>query len=558
MPAPLQEQSPSPDHDQHHQELEGQDIQQGLEQDQQQLSSSSIIEQLSIFSMLPSELIMDIFSYLDVVTIFRFLDTCRYHRYLLLNLPEIWRRVRFMPISEYAALSSSSGTTTTLSAAAAAGSLSTSTALPDALSSRKYHRPPLARRITRISNDGPGSSTSSGSGSDSSSESPENPNPTTNVEAKAASRLRHSENDRDRGRGGSLSLISEIYAVLRRFRKENRLVDFVREIYMDSTDSPQFPSPLVMLVKFPFLQVLSSRYRRNQTSLTTDTHTLKDWLRSGDIISHSLQLRRWDVFHPYMTNEDITGFKSILDAIAIVGKNASGVNRTSLPKPPMGVALDIRSCPGPLDSPEGGSMATAGGGAETVVNGGQHLGGGIHWASATSSPVPIPATPTPTSTSPSPGPVQPCTNIVWVLEKCRMCNTHQELCYRCVPQCKACKAVRPPPSINHQMTLERERARQTSGPGAGAGSSSHASLSTASSLGYQAQDLEAAAIAALNGRPRTPPGSISLTQMSSPVQGVPSAYLHSQPSSVSAATSLYAPQPVMAALSLPPEFSFFD
>ncbi|KAF9177294.1 hypothetical protein BGZ51_008901, partial [Haplosporangium sp. Z 767] len=498
MPVPLQGQSLLPDHDQHLQEPEGQGARQGLEQDRLQLSSSSVIEQLSIFSMLPSELIMDIFSYLDIVTIFRFLDTCRYHRYLLLNLPEIWRRVRFIPMSEFAALSSSSGTTTTLSAAAAAGSLSTSATSSDALSSRKYHRPPPARRITRSTNDGPESSSSSGS--DSSSESSDNPKFATDETTKPASRLKHSENERDRERGGSQSLISEIYAVLRRFRKENRLVDFVREIYMDSTDSPQFPSPLVMLIKFPFLQVLSSRYRRNQTSLTTDTHTLKDLLRNGDIMSHSLQLRRWDVFHPYMTNEDVTGFKGILDAIAIVGKDASGANRASPPKPPLGVALDIRLCPGPLNSPEDGSMATAGGGAETAVNGGLHLGGGIHWASTASSPAPTPAVPTPISASPSPGPAQPCTNIVWILEKCRMCNTHQELCYRCVPQCKACDAVRLPPFINHQMTLERERAKQTSGPGAGASSS--APLSTAPSLGYQ----PASTIAALNGRPRTPPG----------------------------------------------------
>ncbi|OAQ27904.1 hypothetical protein K457DRAFT_50726, partial [Linnemannia elongata AG-77] len=272
------------------------------------------INQLSVFTKLPSELILDIFSYLDIVTIFRFLDTCRYHRYLLLNLPEIWQRVRFIPFR---------------------------------------------------------------------------------------------------------TLISEIYAVLRRFRKENRLVDFVREIYMDSTDSQHFPSPLVMLIKFPNLHTLSSRYRRNQTSLTTDTHTLKDLLRNGDILPHSLKLRKWDIFHPYMTKEDVVGFKSILDAISTVG----------------GVVLDIKMCPGPI----------------------------IYEPTSTPPPPPTTTTTTTTTTITTPPPQDPptspqttqptqpaCTNIVWTLEKCRVCDASQDRCYRCVGQCRSCGAVRAPPFINHQ------------------------------------------------------------------------------------------------------------
>ncbi|KAF9132365.1 hypothetical protein BGW39_000304 [Mortierella sp. 14UC] len=231
-------------------------------------------------------------------------------------------------------------------------------------------------RRSRAMRDGSDSSSGSESGSDGSDDSKTHSaaaaaittgvagTGSTTMTTTAAHRLKHAENERDRERGGSRTLISEIYAVLRRFRKENRLVDFVQEIYMDSTDSQHFPSPLVMLIKFPNLHTLSSRYRRNQTSLTTDTHTLKDLLRNGDILPQSLKLRRWDVFHPYMAEEDVVGFKGILDAISVVGKEAvaeqkdsngvavatdgpgSGVGAGSLVQ--QGVLLDIKMCPGPI------------------------------------------------------------------------------------------------------------------------------------------------------------------------------------------------------------------
>jgi hypothetical protein len=156
-----------------------------------------MIQQSSVFSVLPSELILEIFSYLDILTIFEFLDTCRYHRYLLLNLPEIWRKVRFFPLSELITLQNqiqnsstavSSNTTTTIAAAAAFSK-------PRSSTSTEATSPPAKAEATKPSH-----------------------------------RLKHAENERDQERGGSRSLISEIYAVLRRFRKDNRLVGYVREV----------------------------------------------------------------------------------------------------------------------------------------------------------------------------------------------------------------------------------------------------------------------------------------------------------------------------------------
>ncbi|KAF9956309.1 hypothetical protein BGZ72_002848 [Mortierella alpina] len=523
---------------------------------QQQAAPLSPIEQTSVFTMLPSELILEIFGYLDIVTIFRFLDTCRYHRYLLLNLPEIWKRVRFIPLSEYSSATTSTSSSSSLSllrpsttlskaaeepatAAQTTTSSSPTSSPPPTAFTKTYARP--SQRFTRpqVSSD---SSSDSDSGSDHAQSSA-----ATNETAKAAHRLKHAENDRDKDRGGSRTLISEVYAVLRRFRKENRLIDFVREIYMDSTDTHHFPEPLVMLIKFPCLEVISSRYRRKQTSLTTDIHTIKDWLRNGVILPHSLRLRRWDIFHPYMIKEDVTGFKAILDAITIVGREAADQPEKSS----SGVVLDIRICPGPKNLSQNETV--------TQLHTGTHAGGGLHWApaSGTGSTVPasaqpsVPASTTTTTTKDHAGPA--CTNIIWTLEKCRVCDAHQDRCWCCLHRCKACNAKRAPPHINHQTALARERARQTSG-------FNHASvpLNPSATIAATSEGLD-------HGRPRTPPGSISLTQMADDTQGIASAYLHPAPgvsltgSYVLAQASLAAAHtPQTATLTLPPEFSLFD
>ncbi|KAI8603079.1 hypothetical protein EDD21DRAFT_49526 [Dissophora ornata] len=334
---------------------------------------------------------------------------------------------------------------------------------------------------------------------------------------------------------------------------------------MDSTDSPQFPSPLVMLIKFPNLEVLSSRYRRKQTSFTTDTHTLKDMLRNGDILPHSLRLRRWDVFHPYMTKDDVTGFKQILDAITVVGLEAAAELKKES-KRPLGVILDICLCSGsrevsPTDSTTAGTGLQAG--TQSVV----HVGGGMHWAPAAGvqlSPAGDQGVAPPSAETTAPA--QPCANIVWVLEKCRVCEASQDRCWQCVGQCKACGAARAPPSINHQTALERERAKQIPFSSSSSSSSGTVSQLPATGSGAIASDT------VVNGRPRTPPGSISLSQLSNPLMGVRSAYLSTHQSaryellqaayaaSNSGVGSVFAPQPVAvpATLTRPPEFSFFD
>ncbi|KAI9236683.1 MAG: hypothetical protein BYD32DRAFT_437280 [Podila humilis] len=467
-----------------------------------QSSESLPIEQITVFSKLPSELTLEIFSYVDIVSLFRFLDTCRYHRFLLLNLPEIWRRIRFIPLSEYTTLAASNISHTSILAAA--------------------NSPPTSTEDQASSASGDFSKTT-----------PKGAN----------RRLKHAENERDRDRGGSESLTSEIYAVLRRFRKSNRLVDFVREVYMDGTDSMHFPSPLVMIIKFPQLHVLSSRYRRNQTSIVRETDLLKDMLRNGSIVEHGLQLRRWDIFHPYMTkDEGVVAFKHILDLISTVGK---------------GVALDIKRCPGPEDGATVSKIG--GGGSHWATNSAQHPAG-VQPQTVT----PPPAAPANNDTSnpettatPPPALTKICANIVWSLEKCRVCEAPQGRCWQCVPICKRCRATRAPPHINHQTALERERQKTAKSSSSNAPPVAQ-QQKLSEILSPQPQHLNATAPRSL-----TPPGSISLSQMSNPALAITSAYAYlpptPDPSPVLAWQSSSSQQaPPQPTLTLPPEFSYFD
>ncbi|KAF9326139.1 hypothetical protein BG006_010416 [Podila minutissima] len=466
-----------------------------------QSSESLPIEQISVFSKLPSELTLEIFSYVDIVSLFRFLDTCRYHRFLLLNLPELWHRIRFIPVSEYTTLATASSNSPHTSILAAANS------------------PPVTENHASASSSSDVSKTTT----------------------KASRRLKHAENERDRDRGGSESLTSEIYAVLRRFRKSNRLVDFVREVYMDGTDSMHFPSPLVMLIKFPQLQVLSSRYRRNQISIARETVLLKDMLRNGSIAEHGLQLRRWDIFHPYMTkDEGVLAFKHILDLISAVSN---------------GVALDIKRCPGPKDGPE---IKVSGGGSHWATAAAQYSTG-IQPQAATP-PLALANNDTNIETTATPPPLTKiCTNIVWTLEKCRVCDTPQDRCWQCVPICKRCRAIRAPPHINHQTALERERQR-TAKPSSSVTSPTAQNQKSSEILSPRPQHLKTSTA---GPRSLTPPGSISLSQMSNPALAISSAYAYLPPTPDPSPVLAWQPSsgvqaPQQPSLALPPEFSYFD
>lgn len=311
---------------------------------------------------------------------------------------------------------------------------------------------------------------------------------------------------------------------------------------MDGTDSMHFPSPLVMIIKFPHLHILSSRYRRNQTSIVRETDLLKDMLRNGSIAEHGLQLRRWDIFHPYMTqDEGVVAFKHILDLISNVGK---------------GVALDIKRCPGPEDGATVSKIG--GGGSHWATNPAQHLAG-VQPQAVTPPPAPAnndTSNPETTATLP-PALTKICANIVWSLEKCRVCEAPQDRCWQCVSICKRCRAIRAPPHINHQTALERERQKTAK--------------SSSSNTPPVAQQQKPSEI--LSPRPQhwnatvprslTPPGSISLSQMSNPALAITSAYAHlpstPDPSPALAWQSLSSQQaPPQPTLTLPPEFSYFD
>ncbi|KAG0236641.1 hypothetical protein BGW42_003057 [Actinomortierella wolfii] len=467
--------------------------------------------QTSVFAKLPPELVLHIFSYLDVVAIFRFMDTCHFHRHLLLSLPEAWHRVRFVPISEYTA------NYTNNSSASAASSSSLSVA-----------------RFHRAYQDSGASSPDLSSPS-----SPPLPPPRIPLEFRK-------ESKRDEERGGSQSPLSEVFAVLRRLRRDNGLLPLVREIYMDSIDIHDFPPPLVMLFKFPNLRVLSSRYRRKQTSLAVDAHILRDMLRNGHVLPHSLKLERFDIWHPYMAEDDVIGFQRALDAICQVGRpkmdeesmemdgadqdsnndvdgdrsrvNKQGINHKK--RRSVGVQLDIALCPGPdpkhksSGSVDNSSLSTEIEDLQSIVNVGHHTyhhhqqqlqqplavhGGGIHWTptatptpeaqqqhqldpqqphheelqqaehnqTSTESVPPLPQATTFTINYGYPTPEvnlrptrPPCSRVIWKEETCLDCGRLQERCWLCNKQCPGCGSNRSPPHVRHQRYLNMQMFRR--------------------------------------------------------------------------------------------------
>ncbi|RUS17844.1 hypothetical protein BC937DRAFT_89424 [Endogone sp. FLAS-F59071] len=52
---------------------------------------------LSPFTTIPHELVIDIFSHLDIVSVFSFLDSSRFHRRLLLSLRPVWTTIVLDP-----------------------------------------------------------------------------------------------------------------------------------------------------------------------------------------------------------------------------------------------------------------------------------------------------------------------------------------------------------------------------------------------------------------------------------------------------------------------------
>ncbi|KAF9971436.1 hypothetical protein BGZ73_005626 [Actinomortierella ambigua] len=472
--------------------------------------------QTSVFARLPPELVLHIFSYVDVVTMFRFMDTCSYHRHLLLDLPEAWQRVRFVPISENmtkGARHSNRPATPTAAMSSAA----------------RFYR---AYQESGASSPNPSSS------------------PTPSASPRRGVEFRQ-ENKRDEDRGGSQSPISEVYAVLRRLRRENGLLTRVREIYMDSIDMSDYPTPLVMMFKFPNLRVLSSRHCRKQTSLATDVNILKDMLRHGHVAPHSLKLERWDIWHPYMAEDDVVGFQRALDAVCRVGHRAkgsdghrndqdednSGHSRVSSSSKDIrqrrrkGVQLDIALCPGPDRTDNKATQAVNSSlsveieDLQSIVHGShtthhpthththtqqQHQGlaihgGGIHWTpTGTPSGTPSPEaqqqhqqqqqqqqqqqsqvgqlSPAEASTEVSPPQPQapnytinygypspdvnlrpsrpPCSRVIWKEETCLGCGLVQERCWLCSKHCPGCGLTRSPPHVRHQQHLNIHKIRR--------------------------------------------------------------------------------------------------
>ncbi|KAI8328794.1 hypothetical protein BC941DRAFT_406361 [Chlamydoabsidia padenii] len=192
-----------------------------------------------------------------------------------------------------------------------------------------------------------------------------------------------------------------VYAALRRFRDDNGhdLRRLVEKVVMDGTDDSMI-SPIVMLVKFPRLRILSAKHRRFNTNLETDTKILQELIKQGKITNGTLSLEQLMLYHYYMDNEPhLDAFQRTLDRLT----NSQEVQ------------LDIRRCYDPS--------------LETLINTHLRLDPSSHGVG--------------------------CLRIISRDALCWNCHVHLDRCWKCEPRCKGCKAKRLPPLANDNQRKQK-------------------------------------------------------------------------------------------------------
>lgn len=112
---------------------------------------------------------------------------------------------------------------------------------------------------------------------------------------------------------------------------------------MDGTDDSMI-SPLVMLVKFPRLRILSAKHRRFNTNLQADTKLLRDFLMRNRL--KGITLERYSFYHHYMDTEPhMEEFHSMLESLC----ETSGCHDDERRQ----VQLDIKRCADPSTAQRG-------------------------------------------------------------------------------------------------------------------------------------------------------------------------------------------------------------
>lgn len=193
---------------------------------------------------------------------------------------------------------------------------------------------------------------------------------------------------------------------------------------MDDCDDPDL-SPLIMLIKFPNLRILSAINRKETLNLEVDIKLLQEMLRFEQIKPKSLPIEKVNIYHYYMD------YETHLDVYQRTW------NRISMHS---NVALDIKICgylPQDQDEDE----------LERELSLLEQRIQKLQMQQNNRRP-----------TQTEEVQISRCQRIVSVSAQCWYCGYHFNRCWRCVPVCEGCQLKRMPPMANdNQIRLKNRK-----------------------------------------------------------------------------------------------------
>ncbi|KAI8980940.1 hypothetical protein BDB01DRAFT_724378 [Pilobolus umbonatus] len=182
---------------------------------------------------------------------------------------------------------------------------------------------------------------------------------------------------------------------------------------MDNVDDPDL-SPIIMIIKFPNIQVLSAKNRKENTNLEVDIKLLQEMLKHGGVKPKSLPIRSINVYHHYMDYEPyISTYQDTWNRLSIHSQ----------------VEMDIRQCGYSLTLMQLNNMSISS--TDHNIN---------HDDNSTDVTV------------------DECHRIISTNAQCWCCGYHFDKCWKCESLCMGCNSKRLTPSANDiQIKIKSQR-----------------------------------------------------------------------------------------------------
>ena len=196
---------------------------------------------------------------------------------------------------------------------------------------------------------------------------------------------------------------------------------------MDDNDDPDL-SPIIMVIKFPNLKILSATNRKENTNLEVDIKLLQEMLKFNSVEPGSLPIEKINLYHYYMD------YEPHLNAYQRTW------NKLSMHKQ---VQLDIKICGYlPDDQMEEDELTRELSILEQRIQRLQMQQEENRVRNNTLQ-------------------ADKCQRIMCITAECWSCGHHFEHCWKCVPFCKGCKIKRIPPMANDNQIRLKSRRRIT-------------------------------------------------------------------------------------------------